>query len=520
MPPTLQELQERAKPFTAPISADKPTGTNARSQPAYEAVLGEVGKLEALTGGPVDWVKVADSAGTVLKTQSKDLMLACYLGASLHQTQGLTGLATGMVVISELLEQYWPTLFPELNRIRGRINALGWFIQRTTSALGSGGSADADSVEAVVLATARLSEIARAKFEAATPALTPLQQAVERLKADLPPPPPPPTAAAPVASTPAPAAAAAPGLPSAGGVNAEGATAFLREVGSALVTVSGNLRREKPEEPLGYRLSRAGLWLHVTAVPPAGPNGRTSVPPLPANTRAQLDRLAGNGKWAELIEESEGALTQFRFCLDLHAHTAKALAGLGHGKAREAVIAELAALLRRLPGLADAVSGDGTPFADAATKRWLTEEVLPSGGGNGVAGGDAKEGSDAWAEVITQAQTLIKEGNAAQALPLVQAKIAATGSARDKFRLRLALANLCVSAGQVPVARGLYAALEKESTDRGLDDWEPSLVAQCLEGLITTSRMLGKGNALTVDVANQYHRLCQLDPAVALRLGL
>jgi type VI secretion system protein VasJ len=104
--------------------------------------------------------------------------------------------------------------------------------------------------------------------------------------------------------------------------------------------------------------------------------------------------------------------------------------------------------------------------------------------------------------------------------PLVHARVAAATTSRERFLARLVAARVCAQGAQHAVARALFEELEREATARGLDEWEPALAAECLEGLLVSARALAKaGKPLPTEAAAWYNRLCRLDPAIALRLG-
>ncbi|HEX8698801.1 MAG TPA: type VI secretion system protein TssA, partial [Myxococcaceae bacterium] len=491
---SIDQLREKAKNWIEPVSAAAPAGATAKANPQYEAVIAEMTKLESVSGGAVDWPMVLDSSGKVLQSVSKDLRIATYMAFGLYQTQGLDGLATGLVVISEIMDRYWQGLFPELTRMRGRANALGWLIERATSTLPDT-KVDAGSrerVEALDVAAARLAEVARQKFEANGPAVRPLLESVQRLKAslpaDAPPPPPPPPpqvkpvvppppAVAPVAAPPSAAAATMPAVAALAG--AEGATDFLRQTGSALVSAAATLRRAANMDPQPYRLLRVGLYLHLAQPPPSDASGKTSIPAPPAALRTQLERMAANAKWAEVLEESESALAQHRFWVDLHFFSARALAELGpaYQPARQALLTELGAWLKRMPTVPRFMFGDGSASANGETRAWLENELAPSAAGGAPATGGKPEdkGADEDAAALAEARKLLGGGKAPEAIALLQKRVEAATSSRQRFRARLALAKLCVGSGQPNVARALYEALDREAVERGLDVWEPAL---------------------------------------------
>ncbi|MDY7230941.1 type VI secretion system protein TssA [Hyalangium rubrum] len=536
---SIEQLREKAKNWIEPVSAAAPAGAAAKTNPQYEAVIAEMAKLESVTGGAVDWNLVLDSGGKVLQSVSKDLRIATYLAFGLYQTQGLDGLATGLVVISEIMDRFWPGLFPELARLRGRANALGWLIERASSTLPDM-QVDAnarDRVEALDVAAARLAEVARQKFEANGPAVRPLLESVQRLKASLPadappPPPPPPPEVKPVTPPPpaiAPVAAPPPvasAMPAVGGMaSVEAATDFLRQTGSALINAAGTLRRASALDPQPYRLLRVGLYLHLVTPPPSDASGKTSIPAPPPALRQQLERMAANGKWAEVLEEAESALTQHRFWVDLHFLSARALGELGptYQPARQSLLTELAAWLKRMPAVPKFLFGDGSPAASGETRAWLESELAPpaASGGSPAAGKADGEGGDDEAEVLTEARKLLGGGKAPEAIAMLHKRVEEATSSRKRFRARLALAKICAASSQPNMARALYEALDKESVERGLDVWEPALAGECLEGLLAVSRPPPKApEGLVSEFNARYHRLCLIDPSAALRVSL
>jgi type VI secretion system protein VasJ len=535
---SIDQLREKAKSWIEPVSATAPAGATAKTNPQYEAVIAEMTKLESVTGGAVDWPMVLDSSGKVLQSVSKDLRIATYLAYGMYQTQGLDGLATGLVVISEIMDRYWAGLFPELARLRGRANALGWLIERASSTLPDvkvDGNAR-ERVEALDVAAARLAEVARQKFEANGPAVRPLLESVQRLKASLPaeapPPPPPPQPQAKPATPPppavAPVAAAAPAaaMPAVAGLaSVEAATDFLRQTGSALVSAAATMRRAAAADPQSYRLLRVGLYLHLVQPPPSDASGKTSIPAPPAALRTQLERMAANAKWAEVLEEAESALAQHRFWVDLHFLSARALAELGptFQPARQSLLTELSSWLKRMPAVPKFLFGDGSPSASGETRAWLESELAPpaASGGAPSAGKSEDKGADEEAAAVAEARKLLGGGKAPEAIALLQKRIEAATSSRQRFRARLALAKLCVGSAQPNMARALYEALDREAVERGLDVWEPALAAECLEGLLTVSRPPPKSaEGLVSEFNARYHRLCLIDPGAALRVSL
>ena len=522
-----EELVKGVQAWLEPVSAEAPTGANARYDVDYEKLLGEIAKLEAPSGGAVDWVQVEKLGGGILQKRSKDLLVAAYTGyAFFAGKRVLGGLLNGMVLLAELLDKYWDGLFPDLTRMKARANALGWFLQRTTIALGSikVSRANGETVEALLSTSQRLTELARTKFAGAGPAFGPLLEALERLKLQLPP-----------EAPPAPVPVAAPSTPSAGATPPSAPTSapssttavappppasagdveiYLRGVEAGLVAAAHSLRRVDAADANAYRLLRTAAWLQVSQLPPLDAQRRTSIPPLASALRTQLDTLAANGKFLDLVEEAESAFEQSPLSLDLCRYSARGLASLGatHDAAHKAVLAEVAGLLRRVPGVSELLANDGTPLADSQTRAWLNSEAGASAAASGGAGSAGV--TDDTADALREAKSLFSSGKSSEGLALLQSKVQSADSGHSRFRLRLELAKLCVAANQAGLARAVYAALAKECTVHDLDTWEPQLSVECLEGLLS----FRPSGALSEEDNGYYQRLCRISPAAAMRI--
>jgi len=109
----------------APITGDKPTGTDLRSdtsptsdyyaiRDARKAASDSERRIDKGddTGEPPDWRPVVERATKVLEEKSKDLELAAYLIEALVRTRGFPGLRDGYRLARELVERFWEGLYP------------------------------------------------------------------------------------------------------------------------------------------------------------------------------------------------------------------------------------------------------------------------------------------------------------------------------------------------------------------------------------------------------------------------
>ena len=104
-----------------PIPGDNPSGANLRYAPIYDKIKEARREEEDIVQG--DWArerKVADwplaikLISEALATKSKDLQLAAWLTEALLRKEGITGLKEGLDLMRSLIEQFWDTLYPEI----------------------------------------------------------------------------------------------------------------------------------------------------------------------------------------------------------------------------------------------------------------------------------------------------------------------------------------------------------------------------------------------------------------------
>lgn len=541
--PTYAELADSVRSWTAPLQGPKATGISIDFDPDYEWIDQEVAKLNSPSAGVVDWPGIAKKGAEILEGKSKDFVVATFLAHALHRTEGLAGLSRGVALLAELMELHWEAMYPEAKKIRRRANALQWFLEKSQAVL-VGGKEEPGApgrLEGLVAGVGKLSEVARSRFKDATPAMGPIQEAVERLRLAAasvaepapaqatpePPTEPPPAgggspavdwSAAP--QPPSPAAVpqvSPPSLPAPPDLGSVGVdpTAFLQSVGDRLIEAAATLRAGDVASGSAARLLRVGLWLHLDGtIGMAGP--RTQIPAPPESLRSKLQVLHRNQQWLPLIEEAESAAARQCFWLDLHRMVWQAHSGLGpaHERAREAVAAELLGLRARIPRLPELAFSDGTPFADPATRAWLTDMV---GAAPATPASARSEEADPESEARTsEGRKLLAQGKVTEGLQLLMAGVVGARTGRAAFCARLALAQASAAAGLHAVAKSMFEELDRESLVHGLDRWEPMLAVECLVGLVAAARALGNDpRGQSSRLVEQHARLCRLDPAAA-----
>jgi type VI secretion system protein VasJ len=517
-----------------PTSTSPPTGVDARYDPQFEELQAEIDKLSSpIAVSTMDWNKVLKLASEILAQKSKDLMAASYLAVALIHIRKLDGLAVGLRVWADLLETYWENLFPPKKRMRGRVGALTWWVERTEAVL-SGLKVEpvpADKLQALTDPLAKIDDLLRQYLDE-PPSLRGIREfvntipAISQEPAQAAAPAPaapavdaPPTAAAPPkAPTPPPPAAAVAGEITSGKDVQQVATAALQ----GLRRAAAYLLENEPASPQCYRWQRFAVWSAIPALPPAT-DGKTRIPPPPAQNVTIVKDLRAKGDWQALLRAAEGRLTQFVLWLDLNRLVAEALGNLGdqHGAAHQVVCQETAFLIQRLPGLETLSFADGTPLADGDTRKWLAGIALGSGGTSapsapstaGVAGE-----SDRVTEGLQKAQALARDKKLVEAVELLQQQAQGSRSQRERLLWRLALTDFLINFKKAGFALPHLEQILQDLELYRLEEWDPELALRALRavwvGFSNQSDQTARNSATAV-----LNRIARLSPAEALRLG-
>ena len=529
------KLAELALPFATPIPGANPGGENARHDRRHEAIREEVAKLNRATSGEVDWKLVRDSGRALLEEQSKDFVIACYFAVASYVLEGIGGLVTGIAAISALLRDHWDDGFPPVKRLRGRINAIDWFVERVDS-LGHLVPKEVGDTDFQLLSRAAtdLQDLVFDRFEDEAPSIYGLKETLGRIELSMvqhaPPtaepaqPEAPEAAAATADASAAPAepkpAAPAPrvdlAVPSESMSNSDEVLKFLRTVGGSLHKASEAFFKAAPSDPLSYRIARRGLYLHFIEAPPASNGNRTAVRPPPGDTEPHLNALLSSKDFATLLDQAESALGQYRLWFDLHRYVATALGGLGHDAARDTVVAETLSVVQRLPELLEREFSDGRPFASPETRQWLSA----SGFGSSSSAGDGG-GSDELDQQLAEAQQLALGGKLEEAVKALSAIAGSQDvSGRDRFRAKLAMAKASAAAGAHRLADGILAGLSAEIEQFQLEEWEPKIAEACYRARYEALSAMGtQSEQARQTLLEVYRQLCRVTPLAALELS-
>lgn len=490
---------------TLPITPENPAGADAHYEPEFEQLQEEIDKLSIVTTGQpgIDWKRVTQLAFTILSEKSKDLLVASYLAIGLVKTHQFEGLSAGVTVLKDLVENFWDSMYPPKKRMRGRINAIGWW-QEQLAAFLSGYAPEPlpeDAVAVVKTALMALDQGLADKTEGSAPPLRELLNYIQRLPIQSSEP----AAAAPTedaqptdspqaAAQPAPQAVpqpaaqaasqrrpAAPTLqPLAFDANtAEQATKLLKTGLDQLRDVADFTRKVDPGNPASYRLLRLSTWMTVAAPPPVQ-DGNTLIPAPDAMVKSNVENLTAGRNYLAALNACEENIPQCLFWFDLSRLAAQALEKLGvaYNDARDAVCAETLLFVQRLSGIENLTFADGTPFADPQTKSWLKTLGFGVGSGAGPSAGSGVEA--AVTEALSKAQTLQRDQKLTDAVKTLQDGLATAGSGKDKLLWRVALARFFLLAAKPELAEPFVGQILADLENYRIEDWDPPLALHAL----------------------------------------
>jgi type VI secretion system protein ImpA len=128
----------------APISDETPSGESLRYSGLYDEIAEarradlpvEQGEWQTAIK-TADYRKVIDLAIPALTSRSKDLQIAAWLSEALTRQHGFAGLRDSLRLLAGLQENFWETLYPEIDEgdMEGRANAISWMDEQAAFAI-------------------------------------------------------------------------------------------------------------------------------------------------------------------------------------------------------------------------------------------------------------------------------------------------------------------------------------------------------------------------------------------------
>jgi len=298
-----------------------------------------------------------------------------------------------------------------------------------------------------------------------------------------------------------------------------------REAIASVSRAAAALRKLDPYSPAPYLMMRGLRWGELRAA--FLTSDMTLLEGPPTILRQHIKRLAIEGKWEELLEAAENAMSLpcSRGWLDLQRFVVDACVGLGRKYAGIAVAirSELKALLRDLPQLLETNLLDDTPAANSETQTWLKELATEPA----TLSPDAtpleapvleNHAAPGWHRKFVDSYDLAREalraGQAEKAIELIQREVERQLSGRGQFWRKMQLVEICIAAGKSQIAQPIIEDLASVIENNHLEVWEDrEVVAKALVMIVKNSQRVQADEA---EKDRLFQKVVRLDPVQAI----
>ena len=465
-----------------PLQGDNPCGVDISYDDQYLKIKSEVDRL-----GQPDYGMIVELSSQLLVHKSKDLRVVGYLAVALFHTQGTKGLAEGLGAIKRLVVTFWDGLYPGLDRLQARRNALQFVTDRLSRRLEQQTLevGDVASLEECLATISELEPFLAQTMGNEHPALSKLADAVTEA----------------IRRTPRPTENLESPPGNVGDVESEiveedpelSVSDRLQQLGRLFtrrdaweteaqsrlsVQRAVSFMREKDlASPVSYLLLRSLHWGGIKEMP-SNEKGKTLIPGPPKENKGTLKSLEDRGEWDKLLVSAENLYPTYPLWIDLQYMVYCAMQELGseYVAAREAIIFQTMHFMAKLPELSALRFQDETPFVSENTRIWFEETVIPASRIQEV--GASTAGQDELKEEFESVEKLFRDGDLARALEVFQGLLTMASCGRRRFEQRLYMANLCMRGRQPAIARPLLEILGEEVAAFSLETWDPEVALE------------------------------------------
>lgn len=504
---------------STPIEQGNFAGTDVRYSSEYEVLEGELGKATALhETGAIDWQKIRENSETLLRSHSKDLRVAAWLIWGLYQRESFAGLQAGFGLLHHLCLNHWAELHPRKPRTRAA--AISWLIPRLEQAL-------ADHVpmgEQLALFRALAEQLRTLEGCLAghlgeeAPLLLPLCRRLDELvkRASQGQPEPGSVGAAIAQVKQAASQILTPGSPI---ENEKEAHKSLRSLQDQVRPLCAYWLKQKASDLRALRLARTLLWLPIDSLPERNSEQVTALRGVPVDKLTSYQERYLQGQYADLLVDLEASIARSPFWLDGQHLVWQCLQELAAEQAMREVEIQLALFMQRMSGLEELRFHDGSAFADAQTRAWLSSHVMPHVQPEKTenATPPPTQGTQpAWDCALQDALPTLRKEGLKSAVQQLKSGLSSARSGRERFFWQLTMARLCYSAKKYELAKTQLESLDQLLQANGMGNWEPDLVLDVLRMLHSCCELLPQNHAVRECKEEIYRRLCHLDLEVVL----
>ncbi|MCE4057995.1 type VI secretion system protein TssA [Pseudomonas sp. Au-Pse12] len=487
-------------------------GDDVRFSNEFEALENELGKAQSMhASGQVDWLKIQEQSEALLRHQSKDLRVAAWLTWALHQRESFPGLLAGLGMLRHLCEHHWDQVHPL--KLRTRTAAIAWLVPRLQEVLDDNVpiKEQLPLFRRVVEQLEGLDGILTLQLGDDAPLLLPICRRLRGMVARAADHQPEPGAVGTVVAQVKQAATQlfTPGSPI---DNEKDAHKALRAQQESARSLCAWWLRQKATDQRALRLNRTLLWLSIDAVPERNAEQVTALRGLPADKLRHYQERYSQGQYADLLVELEASLARAPFWFDGQRMVWECLQELNSEHAMREVEMHFALLLQRLPGVVELRFHDGVPFAEPATRSWISANVLPHLHSTSAPRKvESASQLPAWEQALEDVQPTLRKDGLKAAVQVFKQGLQSAQGGRVRFFWQLSLARLCFMAKKYELARTQLETLDQQLQDSGLQAWEPDLALEVLHLLHNCCELLPQNHAVRERKEEVYRRLCHLD---------
>jgi type VI secretion system protein VasJ len=477
------KLQQLLQPFV-----EYPAGQDPRYGDEFVLIKAEIDKLAFN-----DYNAVLTLAGEILKNEGKDLRVAGYYLLASAYLHGLKGLLEGLQLYRLLLEQFGDCIYPERDDAQ-RI-ALQWLNNNKLLAYARQHQKNAtrDNMEKLEQELDLLNEAIMARFNDETLRLTIINNWLKETKKQL------------VALEQEITAAKEPQptvqnirtqadeqsptilhaktsqTPSLVGEFTRSDNLSETELYTFMRKIANQLLNDKDyQRAVAY--ARAARWGGM--ILPPNNNGKTALTPPRQSGVNEVTRNLQQGEFDAAFKLCEALFFEMggHMLLDLQCYASKAAKAMGKHDLANLIVYETAALLQRFPEFQTLRFDDDTAFANAETLAWLNsaagkKEVAP------IIGND-EDDQELMAAINHSCEVANEEGLTEALAGLAEYR---PRNKKQRFQLRLAMAQLCLDHGRAEYALPILEELNEQAERTSLAAWDKRLalvVAKTLQSAL------------------------------------
>ena len=505
-----------------------------RESPAFTEMEREIDKLSSLSSdSQPNWTRIEQLACDYFSQQAKDYLVASWLSEAWTQRHAMLGVNAGLGLFAGLSEKFWQQGIPPVTRLRGRRNAMLWWIDRLCDWLEKQSDIviGADLAETMI-ANAKSLDAALAEKDPEAPSLVRLMSLLKRI----------PVEQQQTASPNKSASSSPDEQPSVNSITAPSATPTVSQSTTSSTSASvSNLKAPSfsgkveiksmddvikllhPAQdyisqigpalfafnnthPLGIYLTRFAARASIFEMPPAT-NGQTAIAPPPTSTVDAFEKVVGLKNALGLIEFCESRVSTFPFWFDLDYQSARGFGMMGSAgvSSREAVIDMVLSFVNKIPNVEQFTFSDGMPFASIETLTWIKQCKEDRSG---------HVHQDAFSEIRSQAQAHVSEGQFERGQHILHEYIDANRSRREQFRARLMLVHMILSQDAQADILSFVEPLIEDCMRNKLDQWEPELAGQAWELKVRAARQVIMSSRTDIDMERRSYALREYETAL------